>query len=158
MPDRAGREVGPALVEHHSGVVLRIIADPEVEAPPHHDAELLVLDVVVQDRSGGTTLDPPEAELHRVASDDSPAKAGPIGLAERVVLEEVAVLVGPSRRHRLHQLVNHALLDVDEVTLGRVHRRGEISGQHRLCDGLVIEHRLPDDGVDPFAIRLVVEQ
>ena len=55
-----------------------------------------LLDVVVQERSGGTAGDPPEAQLQCVAGDDPPAKAGAIGLAELVVVEEVAVLVGPS--------------------------------------------------------------
>ena len=46
----------------------------------------------------GAAVDPPEAQLQAVAGDDAAAEPRPVGLVERVVVEEVAVLVASQAR------------------------------------------------------------
>ena len=93
VPDASRREVDLAGAQHGSlGRVLG--ADAEVERAAHDDAELLLVVVVVEDRPLGAALDPPEAELQRLAGDHAAAEPGAVGLGEGVVVEEVAVLVG----------------------------------------------------------------
>ena len=87
-------------MEHLAGLVVGL-ADAEVERAAHDDAELLVGVVVVQERALGAALDPPEPQLEVIADDHPPAEAGPIGLVEQVVVEEVAVLLR-SRRIGVH--------------------------------------------------------
>src|SRR3954453_8768271 len=76
--------------------------DAEVELAAHDDAELLVIDVMVQERSGRTAGDAPEAQLQQITGDHTPPKALTIGLFERGVVVEMAVLVGEVHRRLFH--------------------------------------------------------
>src|SRR5262245_35167596 len=71
VPDASRREVRLALTDRDAVLALGIRIDPEVERAAHDDAELLVAIVLVEERARGTAADPPEAELERLAVDDS---------------------------------------------------------------------------------------
>lgn len=70
-----------------------LFADPEVEFPAGHDAQLLVVIMFVEVGACGPAGDPPEAELKVFTGDDPPSEAGPIRLGEGVLIEEMAELV-----------------------------------------------------------------
>src|SRR4051794_6629309 len=101
VPHGTRREIHLAGAELDARLILRF-ADAEVELAAYDDAELLLVDVMVQERSRGTTGDAPEAELQEITGDDAPPKPLTIGRVERGVVVEVAVLVGEVHRRLFH--------------------------------------------------------
>src|SRR3954447_3519213 len=97
VPHRPRREVHLAGAELDARLIPRF-ADAEVELAAYDDAELLLVDVMVQERSRGPSGDAPEAELQQITCDHPPSEALTIGWVERGVVVEVAVLVGEVHR------------------------------------------------------------
>ncbi len=110
VPDTLGCQVGLVGPDDITALVGLVVGDAEVEGASHDDPELFVVVVFVEERTLGPSVDAPEAELQMIAGDDPAPEAGPIGLDELVIVEEVAVLVGEIHDARLHQ--GSELLDV----------------------------------------------
>src|SRR5258706_15940971 len=92
MPHRSRGEVDLAGTEDDACLVIRL-ADPEVERAAHDAAELLLFEVMMEDRSRGASRDAPEDQLQQVTVDHTTAKPWSFRVVELVDLVEVAVLV-----------------------------------------------------------------
>ena len=123
--------------------------------------ELLVVDVVVQERSGRPALDPPEAQLQCSPVMTRRRKPGAVGLVERVVVEEVAVLVGQVHRRPSPFLTTVARPFAARRRRGGLHRGDGPCGVPATSASAIARWAAVDEAmmsVDLAAVDLGVEQ